>query len=300
MSLLPLTEDLSLENAISLLRYRQAHREGAAYPGLPTSAPPGSGPDSVLSIGQERPATSPSGPSLGKQSKMSMMSRGKPSFLPRSPGRGEVLKPRRVIVDEPVPDKLADMLRRAADFERQSMEQSIGSKQSRLTQSCQSFRSLGSMASSRLTRAVSLRQQTSRVLAARGRQSPSASHGKYRIGQLSKLGSGIFHLPEIPGTPVEQSRDAKKVPKAKIKVRRHEGPQEVSLEAARAFWDLAAQEDRRAQPQAGGRHRSSQDGDGRRQASNSQSNRYPSSYVQLPWFSVYASIIFYTLIFWGP
>ncbi|CAK9049624.1 unnamed protein product [Durusdinium trenchii] len=172
------------------------------------------------------------------------------------------------------------MLRRAADFEKQSVENSLSSRNTRFTQSCQSFRSLGSMASSRLTRAVSLRQQTSRLLATRGRQSPSASHGKYRIGQLSKLGSGIFHLPEIPGTPVEQGKDAKKASKAKArsKTKRSDGPQEVSLEAARAFWDLAAQEDRRAQQARNGRHRSSQDED-RRQPSNSQSNHYP-NYVR--------------------
>eukprot|EP00435_Cladocopium_sp_Y103_P046823 s2429_g13.t1 len=85
---------------------------------------------------------------------------------PKGEGQ-EVLKPKKIIVDEPVPDKLADMLRRAADFEKQSKECSQNSRHSRFTQSCASFRTMGSMASSRLSRAVSLRQQTSRVLAAR-------------------------------------------------------------------------------------------------------------------------------------
>jgi len=170
--------------------------------------------------------------------------------------RQEVLKPKKVIVDEPVPDKLADMLRRAADFENQSKECSQNSRHSRFTQSCESFRSMGSMASSRLSRAVSLRQQTSRVLAARGRHSLSASHGKYRIGQLSKLGHGVFHLPEIPGTPGEKEkvRDAKSAKKKRNK-KQMDGPQEVSLEAAKAFWDLAASQEVR------GRHRTSQDED---------------------------------------
>eukprot|EP00438_Fugacium_kawagutii_P026248 Skav233563 [mRNA] locus=scaffold563:660781:661975:- [translate_table: standard] len=132
------------------------------------------------------------------------------------------------------------MLRRAADFEKQSREFSQSS-QSRLTQSCTAFRSMSSMASSKLSRAVSLRQQTNRILAARGKHSPLASHGKYRVGQLSKLGSGMFHLPEIPGTP-GQIKDTKSPssPKRKPRRRNLDGPQEVSLEAARAFWDLAA------------------------------------------------------------
>lgn len=171
-----------------------------------------------------------------------------------SAGKEVKSKPKK-FVDEPVPDKLVAMLRRAADFEKQSRELSrefSQSSQSRLTQSCTAFRSMSSMASSKLSRAVSLRQQTNRILAARGRHSPLASHGKYRVGQLSKLGSGMFHLPEIPGTPGQKEiKDAKSPsnsPKRKPR-RRNDGPQEVSLEAARAFWDLAA-----AQEGLGRRH----------------------------------------------
>ena len=169
----------------------------------------------------------------------------------RSPKSPKSPKKHKGVVDEPVPDKLVDMLRRAADFEKQSRECSQNSKASRFTQSCASFRTMGSMASSKLSRAVSLRQQTSRVLASRGRHSPSSSHGKYRIGQLSKLGQGMFRLPEIAGAKAASTSGSKggeakatnEVPKKeKGKTRRRDGPQEVSLEAARAYWDLTSQE----------------------------------------------------------
>eukprot|EP00435_Cladocopium_sp_Y103_P022568 s2429_g5.t1 len=104
-----------------------------------------------------------------------------------------------------------------------------------------------------------------------GRHSPSASHGKYRIGQLSKLGQNMFRLPEIPGTPGEKEKvkDAKSAQKKKNKLRPMDGPQEVSLEAAKAFWDLAASQEVR------GRHRASQDED-RQPSTNSH---YP-AFVQ--------------------
>ena len=170
---------------------------------------------------------------------------------PKSPKSPKSPKKHKGIVDEAVPDKLVDMLRRAADFEKQSKECSQNSRASRFTQSCASFRTMGSMASSKLSRAVSLRQQTSRVLASRGRHSPSSSHGKYRIGQLSKLGQGMFCLPEIAGAKATEKGEVTKAKgeaksempkKEKTKTRRRDGPQEVSLEAARAYWDLTSQE----------------------------------------------------------
>ncbi|CAJ1331978.1 unnamed protein product [Effrenium voratum] len=287
MSLQSLSSDLSLDAAIDLLRFRQGQDPEAperlsALPGRRrTSAPAGNGPDVLLDSNPPRPATCPSAPSLA-----SMASRPGPlsPLSPKSPLRLEALLPKQVIMDEPIPDRLVDMLRRAADFEQQSLERSTSSRRSRFTQSCQSFRTRTSVASSRLSRAVSLRQQTNRVLATRVRQSPgSPKNGKNRFGQMARTTSDVFRLPEIPGAgDKEQGVDASKVapkgaakPKSRLKKRRDSGPQDVSIEAAQAFWNLTTATEARQEKQkrSGARHGST----GAKDTSDGTADRYRGS-----------------------
>jgi len=182
-------------------------------------------------------------------------------------------------------EKLAEMLRKVADVEKQSKEGSYGSHSSRLLPRFATQSAFFNAREPREPCYNSFRQPV------RLKHSPSPSpHG--RLG-LSNLAKGIFYLPEIPGTPVEKQKP-EKTEKAKDKSKRKRektGLQdgyatqglhlsgyaarspEVSLEAARVFWDVSASQDR------GTRHRSSQDED-RRQPSNTQgTTRYP-NYAQ--------------------
>ena len=255
-SLLPLHSDLKLEDAISVLKFRQTLREdadefprprsvdyvSAAAPSTPAERS-GLLEDSWRSTDSRRPFTTPAGavrPGLSRSntcnSSLSLLG-------------SDVLRPKSIIVDEPIPPRLVNMLKQAADFEQQSKEKSSASRRSLFTQSCGSLRSKSSLAS-RMGRARSLRQQTSRVLESRGRRPAGPRQGWPRT-----IGGG--RLPEIKGCVSDaEKQKVKDLPKssAKARAKKHSGPQEVSLEAACAFWNMVNPVEERRGQQA--RHQS--------------------------------------------
>mmetsp|Transcript_6285 Transcript_6285/g.14921 ORF Transcript_6285/g.14921 Transcript_6285/m.14921 type:complete len:505 (-) Transcript_6285:211-1725(-) len=251
-SLLPLHSELKLEDAISVLKFRQTLREeseefprprsvdpaSAAVASMPPEELSGLLEDSWRSAESRRPFTTPGA------SRPHGLSRSNTCNSSFSISGSDILRPKSIIIDEPIPSRLVNMLKQASDFERQSREKSSASRRSLFTQSCGSLRSKANLSSSRLGRARSLRQQTSRVLESRGRRPPGPRHGWPRT-----IGGG--RLPEIKGCISDtEKQKVKELPKSSASTRpkKHSGPQDVSLEAACAFWNIATPaEERRAQ-----------------------------------------------------
>eukprot|EP00439_Symbiodinium_sp_Y106_P066790 s122_g10.t4 len=174
-SLLPLHSELKLEDAISVLKFRQTLREeseefprprsvdpaSAAVASMPPEELSGLLEDSWRSAESRRPFTTPGA------SRPHGLSRSNTCNSSFSISGSDILRPKSIIIDEPIPSRLVNMLKQASDFERQSREKSSASRRSLFTQSCGSLRSKANLSSSRLGRARSLRQQTSRVLESR-------------------------------------------------------------------------------------------------------------------------------------
>ncbi|CAE7938238.1 unnamed protein product [Symbiodinium necroappetens] len=202
-SLLPLHSELKLEDAISVLKFRQTLREeseefprprsvdpaSAAVASMPSEELSGLLEDSWRSTESRRPFTTPGA------SRPHGLSRSNTCNSSFSISGSDVLRPKSIIVDEPIPSRLVNMLKQASDFERQSREKSSASRRSLFTQSCGSLRSKASLSSSRLGRARSLRQQTSRVL--ESRMASKSLNSPVAPASFRKASANCDHIPTL-------------------------------------------------------------------------------------------------------